>query len=50
MTHYINYDLRRQVAQRANLICEYCLLHDDESHCGVDSTFANDQRNIRATH
>jgi 5-methylcytosine-specific restriction endonuclease McrA len=34
MTHYINYDLRQQVAERANFICEYCLLHDDESHFG----------------
>jgi hypothetical protein len=36
MTHYINYDLRQQVAQRANFICEYCLLHDDESHFGSE--------------
>jgi hypothetical protein len=34
MTPYISYDLRRQVMERANFICEYCLLHDDESHFG----------------
>ena len=36
MTQYISQDLRRQVMERANFICEYCLLHDDESHFGCE--------------
>jgi hypothetical protein len=34
MTQYVSHNLRRQVMERANFICEYCLLHDDESHFG----------------
>lgn len=36
MTDYISHELRQQVAGRANFICEYCLLHDDESHFGSE--------------
>lgn len=27
-------DLRRQVVMRANRICEYCLIHEDDTHFG----------------
>ena len=36
MTRYISLELRRQVMERANFICEYCLLHDNESHFGSE--------------
>ena len=36
MTNYVSAELRQQVAERAQFICEYCLLHDDESHFGSE--------------
>lgn len=35
---YISADLRRQVAKRANSLCEYCLVHEDDTYfgCQVD--------------
>lgn len=36
MTSHINNELRRQVVERASFICEYCLLHDNESHLGCE--------------
>lgn len=35
---YIPADLRRQVATRANNLCEYCLIHEDDTYfgCQVD--------------
>ncbi|MCB0182859.1 MAG: HNH endonuclease [Caldilineaceae bacterium] len=33
-TTYISAQLRRLVAQRANLLCEYCLIHDDDTYWG----------------
>ena len=38
MTSYISADLRRQVQMRANDLCEYCLIHEDDTvfGCQVD--------------
>ena len=36
MTSYISDQLRQQVALRANFLCEYCLLHEDESYLGCE--------------
>ncbi|MDQ4076340.1 MAG: HNH endonuclease [Chloroflexota bacterium] len=35
---YISAELRRQVATRANNLCEYCLIHEDDTYfgCQVD--------------
>lgn len=35
---YIPLDLRRQVIRRANSLCEYCLIQEDDTHfgCQVD--------------
>lgn len=34
MTTYVAADLRRRVAARANQLCEYCLIHEDETFLG----------------
>lgn len=34
---YIPADLRRQVVARANRICEYCLIHEDDTHFGCQA-------------
>jgi len=36
MTRYISDELRQLISQRANFICEYCLLHDDEAYAGSE--------------
>ncbi len=36
MTPYISHEFRQQVAERGRFICEYCLLHNDESHFGSE--------------
>ena len=39
MSHsYINVELRKLVASRAELLCEYCLIHEDDTFygCQVD--------------
>lgn len=38
MSRYISEQLRQLVANRANYICEYCLIHEDDTffHCQVD--------------
>jgi hypothetical protein len=35
---YISDDLRNRVAKRAEYLCEYCLIHEDDTHfgCQVD--------------
>ena len=33
-TTYINAALRRLVIQRANQVCEYCLIHEDDTYWG----------------
>jgi hypothetical protein len=35
---YVNAELRRLVAVRADRICEYCLIHEDDTYvgCGMD--------------
>ena len=35
---YISVALRRTVAKRANRLCEYCLIHEDDTYfgCQVD--------------
>lgn len=42
MTSYVSAELRRLVAARANLLCEYCLLHEDDMElgCQVDHVIA----------
>lgn len=34
MTSYVSADLRRLVATRANRVCEYCLIHEDDTYFG----------------
>ena len=34
MTSYVGADLRRLVAARANRVCEYCLIHEDDTYFG----------------
>ena len=36
MTRYINEEIRQAVMQRANFICEYCLIHEDEAYVGCE--------------
>jgi hypothetical protein len=31
---YISAELRQQVAERAYFVCEYCLIHSDDTHFG----------------
>ena len=34
MTSYVSADLRRLVASRAGGVCEYCLIHEDDTYTG----------------
>ena len=34
MTSYVSADLRRLVQARANRVCEYCLIHEDDTYIG----------------
>lgn len=34
MTSYVSLDLRRLVAARAYRLCEYCLIHEDDTYFG----------------
>ncbi len=34
MTSYVSADLRRLVESRANGLCEYCLIHEDDTYFG----------------
>lgn len=42
MTSYVTADLRRLVASRAKYLCEYCLIHQDDTYlgCHVDHVIA----------
>jgi hypothetical protein len=42
MTSYVNAELRRLVSARASWLCEYCLIHDDDTAlgCQVDHVIA----------
>lgn len=42
MTTYVAVELRRLVAARANFLCEYCLVHEDDTFlgCQVDHIIA----------
>jgi len=42
MTSYVAADLRRAVELRANHLCEYCLIHEDDTYlgCQVDHVIA----------
>jgi hypothetical protein len=42
MTSYVSADLRRLVESRANHLCEYCLIHEDDTYlgCHVDHIVA----------
>jgi hypothetical protein len=42
MTSYVAADLRRLVESRANHLCEYCLIHEDDMYlgCQVDHVIA----------
>src|SRR5687767_12406070 len=42
MTTYVAADLRRLVEARANYLCEYCLVHEDDTFlgCQVDHVIA----------
>ncbi len=42
MTSYVAADLRRVVKSRANHVCEYCLIHEDDTYlgCQVDHVIA----------
>jgi hypothetical protein len=34
MTSYVSAELRRLVQSRANYLCEYCLIHEDDTYLG----------------
>ncbi len=34
MSEYIEIKLRRLVAERSGSVCEYCLIHEDDTHLG----------------
>ena len=36
MSSYVSARLRRLVAQRANWLCEYCLIHEDDTYLGCE--------------
>ena len=42
MTSYVSAQLRREVDSRANNLCEYCLIHEDDTYlgCQVDHVIA----------
>lgn len=42
MTRYVSADLRRHVQSRASHLCEYCLIHEDDTYlgCQVDHVIA----------
>jgi hypothetical protein len=42
MTSYVAAELRRHVESRANYVCEYCLIHEDDTFygCQVDHVIA----------
>ncbi len=42
MTSYVAAELRRLVESRANRLCEYCLIHEDDTYlgCQVDHVIA----------
>ena len=42
MTSYVSADLRRLVRSRASHLCEYCLIHEDDTYlgCQVDHIIA----------
>jgi hypothetical protein len=42
MTSYVSIDLRRLVESRANHLCEYCLIHENDTYlgCQVDHVVA----------
>lgn len=50
MTSYVSADLRRLVQSRANHLCEYCLIHEDDTYlgCQVDHVIA--EKHGGATH
>ena len=36
MSHWVPEARRRQAAERAEAICEYCLIHEDDTHLGCE--------------
>jgi hypothetical protein len=34
MSSYVSAELRRQIAERANYVCEYCLIHEGDTFYG----------------
>lgn len=36
MNRYISEELRQEVIRRANFICEYCLIHENEAYIGCE--------------
>ncbi len=36
MSSYISKNLRFQIADQANHICEYCLIHEDDTYFGFE--------------
>ena len=42
MTSYVSTDLRQLVESRASHLCEYCLIHQDDTYlgCQVDHVIA----------
>ncbi len=41
MTSYVSLDLCRLVAARAYRLCEYCLIHEDDTYFGCSHGFKN---------
>jgi len=46
MTTYISADLRLLVAARAALLCEYCLIHEEDTYlgCQIDHVISEKHR------
>ena len=46
MSSYVSAELRRLVASRAGSLCEYCLIHEDDTYlgCQVDHVISEKHR------
>ena len=49
MTSYVSADLRRLVEARANRVCKYCLIHEDDTYfgCQVEHIIAEKHGGLR---
>ena len=47
MSSYVSADLRRIVVERADFLCEYCLIAEVDTFCEVDHQALFVQRTVR---